>query len=206
MPKIRFFNLQTNPSRTLGTREILMKLIAWFIKVVRVGLKDFSNMKNFIKDTENAIINIVNKKEMVAMNRQTNYTFFNHQVTEFLTRKNIEIVCIILILLAALSVFIGRIPTKETLTLDSGAITYNGYVLASKMTGKGKLTFENGDTYEGEFKNGIFHGKGTFTAAAGWTYVGEFNNGLAEGEGKLTTENKTIYEGKFKQGIYQHED
>lgn len=163
-------------------------------------------MKNFIKDTENAIINIVNKKEMVAMNRQTNYTFFNHQVTEFLTRKNIEIVCIILILLAALSVFIGRIPTKETLTLDSGAITYNGYVLASKMTGKGKLTFENGDTYEGEFKNGIFHGKGTFTAAAGWTYVGEFNNGLAEGEGKLTTENKTIYEGKFKQGIYQHED
>ncbi|HFI0256829.1 TPA: hypothetical protein ACGOVD_001517 [Streptococcus suis] len=140
------------------------------------------------------------------MDKQIKFTVFNRPITELLTRKNIEIFCIILILVSALSVFIGRIPTQKTLTLDNGAITYHGYVLSNKMTGKGKLTFKNGDTYEGDFKNGIFHGEGTFTAASGWTYVGEFKNGLADGEGKLTTENKTIYEGKFKQGIYQYED
>lgn len=127
-------------------------------------------------------------------------------LSSFLTRKKLEILTLFLVVICSLTVFIGRIPTKQVLTLNDGAIHYNGYVLANKMSGSGKLTFENGDTYEGEFKDGIFHGKGTFTAASGWTYVGEFKNGLADGEGKLTTENKTVYEGLFKQGIYQYAD
>ena len=42
------------------------------------------------------------------------------------------------------------------------------------MNGQGKLTFENGDAYEGEFSNGIFNGKGTYKSAQGWTYTGQF--------------------------------
>lgn len=123
-----------------------------------------------------------------------------------LTRTTIEKACIALMLVCALSVFWGRIPRTQTLSLDDGKITYKGSVVASKMSGQGNLTFENGDKYEGEFKNGIFDGKGTFTSASGWTYEGEFKNGIADGKGKLTTEAKVVYEGTFKQGIYQHEN
>ncbi|TFV05599.1 hypothetical protein E4T79_06290 [Streptococcus sp. LYSM12] len=121
-----------------------------------------------------------------------------------LTRPRIEKICIVLVILCALSVFLGRIPTKRTLSLDDGKITYHGTVLAGKMSGQGTLIFENGDEYKGEFKNGIFNGKGTFRSANGWFYEGEFKNGIADGKGKLTTEAKVIYEGTFKQGIYQH--
>ncbi|MDW8742679.1 hypothetical protein Q7W37_06480 [Streptococcus suis] len=124
----------------------------------------------------------------------------------FLTRQNIERLTLLFILICLISVFIGRIPSQRTLTLDDGKIKYSGTVLANKIDGKGKLTFENGDTYEGQFKNGSFNGQGTFTSKDGWSYSGRFVNGLADGKGKLTTKAKSVYEGTFKQGIYQHED
>ncbi|HEL9599296.1 TPA: hypothetical protein U0J99_001851 [Streptococcus suis] len=127
-------------------------------------------------------------------------------LTRFFSRRKIEILSLFLVLVCALSVFTGRIGNKQALTLDNGKLQYNGYVVASKMNGQGKLTFENGDSYQGQFKNGIFHGKGTYTSASGWTYVGEFKNGYADGQGKLTTEGKAVYEGRFKQGIYQNEN
>ncbi|NQJ22254.1 hypothetical protein HO566_07015 [Streptococcus suis] len=127
-------------------------------------------------------------------------------LARFFSRRKIEILSLFLVLVCAISVFTGRIGNKQTLTLDNGKLQYNGYVVASKMNGQGKLTFENGDSYQGQFKNGIFHGKGTYTSASGWTYVGEFKNGYADGQGKLTTEGKAVYEGRFKQGIYQNEN
>lgn len=138
----------------------------------------------------------------------TNPTFesIRLRLKPYLTRKNAELASLIFILLCASTLFIGRIPTQQTLTFDKGKITYHGYVQANKMNGQGKITFENGDVYEGTFKNGIFDGKGTFTATDGWTYVGEFKQGQADGQGKLTTKTKTVYEGTFKQGIFQYED
>ena len=65
------------------------------------------------------------------------------------------------------------------------------------------LTYDNGDTYTGGFKNGSFNGQGTFKSHEGWTYEGEFKSGQADGQGKLTTENKVIYKGKFTQGIFK---
>ena len=121
-----------------------------------------------------------------------------------ITRKNLEIATVVLLALCAVFTFIGRMNSKEVLTLDNGKIKYEGYVVASKMNGQGKLTFENGDAYEGEFSNGIFNGKGTYKSAQGWTYTGQFKNGYADGKGKLTTEGQATYEGTFKQGIYQH--
>ncbi|BCP63452.1 hypothetical protein HO404_10150 [Streptococcus suis] len=130
--------------------------------------------------------------------------FIFTKIKPYLTRKNIELVIVILTLLFAFLTFTGRMSSKEVLTLDNGKIKYEGYVVASKMNGQGKLTFENGDTYEGEFSNGIFNGKGTYKSAQGWTYTGQFKNGYADGKGKLTTEGQATYEGTFKQGIYQH--
>lgn len=100
-----------------------------------------------------------------------------------LTRKNAERLSLGLIILCALTLFIGRIPSQKTLTLDKGNIVYHGNVQANKMNGQGKITFANGDVYEGNFSNGMFDGKGKFTAKEGWTYVGDFKKGQADGQG-----------------------
>lgn len=120
-----------------------------------------------------------------------------------ITRPQLELICGLLIIFMAFSVFLGRIPSKQHLSWDKEAIVYQGTVLANKPSGEGKLTFENGDSYQGTFKNGLFHGKGTFVSKSGWIYVGEFKNGVAEGQGKLTTETNIVYEGRFEEGIYQ---
>jgi len=39
-----------------------------------------------------------------------------------------------------------------------------------KKKGKGKTEYPNGDTYEGDFKNGLGNGKGKIT----WSYHEEF--------------------------------
>lgn len=42
------------------------------------------------------------------------------------------------------------------------------------MNGEGKLVYDNGDVYEGGFKNGVFEGQGKFVSNKGWTYEGAF--------------------------------
>lgn len=123
-----------------------------------------------------------------------------------LTRKNIELLTAGVVVLCFIAMPLSHLPVKTALTLDNGKIIYTGYTTNHKLTGKGKVVFENGDVYQGQFKNGLFHGKGTFRAKLGWSYTGTFSNGRPNGQGKLKTEDKTIYEGKFKQGVYQDEN
>lgn len=122
----------------------------------------------------------------------------------YLTRKNLEIVALAVIILSALMVFVSAVPGQGVLTLDKGAIHYDGTLVRGKMNGKGTVTFQNGDTYTGSFVNGAFSGQGKFKAKAGWTYEGHFVNGQPEGKGTLTTEANVVYKGTFKQGIYQN--
>ena len=112
----------------------------------------------------------------------------------YLTRHNLELLTVTVIVISAIVAFTSGIPSQGALTLDKGAIKYNGSLVRGKMSGQGTLTF----------KNGTFNGQGTFTAKAGWKYEGNFVNGQADGQGKLTTENNVVYKGKFKQGIYQN--
>ena len=121
-----------------------------------------------------------------------------------LDRVHVELLVLLLIAIAALSVFVSSIGRKGTLMLDHNKIKYEGHLVHGKMNGYGTLVFDNGDTYTGHFKNGIFTGQGTFTSQRGWTYEGNFVNGQPDGKGKLTTEGKVVYEGQFRQGIYQN--
>ncbi len=102
----------------------------------------------------------------------------------YLTRPRIEIATVLLIAICAVSVFLLNIPKKGVLTLDNGALVYDGTLVRGKMNGQGTMTFENGDQYTGEFNNGAFNGKGTFQSKSGWKYEGDFVNGQAEGQGK----------------------
>lgn len=120
-----------------------------------------------------------------------------------ITREKLELLAAIAIVVCGLSVFSVKFGSKATLTYENGKIRYTGYVLNNRMNGQGKLTYPNGDVYEGNFVNGVFNGHGTFKSGMGWSYTGEFKKGQADGQGKLIAKDKKIYKGKFKQGIYQ---
>ena len=70
---------------------------------------------------------------------------------------------------------------------------------------KRRVEFENGDVYEGEWKNGYMHGKGTYIWSDGDRYEGEFKEGYRSGKGKCVwgpaSEFKgDVYEGDFLKG------
>ena len=51
--------------------------------------------------------------------------------------------------------------------------------------GLGKMTWVNGNTYVGEYRDGVRNGQGTYTWANGNTYVGEHRDGKLTGYGMV---------------------
>lgn len=119
------------------------------------------------------------------------------------TRSTIELITVAVIIILGLSVFTIGTKHEGTLTYDNGNITYKGTIAHHRMNGQGTLTYTNGDTYEGQFRNGVFDGQGTYTSKKGWSYTGEFKKGQPDGQGTLKTVDDKTYNGEFKQGIYQ---
>lgn len=72
------------------------------------------------------------------------------------------------------------------------------------QSGKGKIKFDSGCVYEGEFKNGEKAGYGTFSFTNGLVYSGQFENGFPNGNGKLTTSGNAVYTGEFEVGSLPH--
>ena len=54
---------------------------------------------------------------------------------------------------------------------------YVGDIINGKRTGKGTLTYINGDKYVGDFVDGEFHGKGTVFLKNGKKIKGKWLNG-----------------------------
>ena len=61
-------------------------------------------------------------------------------------------------------------------------------------------TFDNGDVYEGGFKDGLKHGKGTLTTRNNRSYEGDWKNDKPHGFGINTFPNGKIYTGNFDKG------
>ena len=70
---------------------------------------------------------------------------------------------------------------------------YVGDIINGKRTGKGTLTYINGDKYVGDFVDGSKSGKGTLYFSDGGTYEGDFLNDFANGKGTLTLRNGEKY-------------
>ena len=58
-------------------------------------------------------------------------------------------------------------------------------------------TFDNGDIYEGDFKDGLKHGKGTLKTRNNRSYEGDWENDKPHGFGINTFPNGKVYTGYF---------
>lgn len=77
---------------------------------------------------------------------------------------------------------------------------YEGIIKDGKKNGFGVLIFNYGDRYEGEFLNDNYDGYGVLYFLTKGKYIGEFKNGKKNGKGKIFFDNYLFYEGEFKNG------
>lgn len=69
------------------------------------------------------------------------------------------------------------------------------------MHGKGKLTYNNGDIYEGGFFEGKKFGDGTYTwSSTKAVYRGKWNHDKMHGEGTLTSQDGQVKKLKYLNG------
>jgi len=91
----------------------------------------------------------------------------------------------------------GKAHGQGTYIWDEGDI-YDGEWKNSKMHGQGTKTWPNGDQYVGEFKNSVYNGQGTMTWADGRKHVGEWKDGKKHGQGTYTPASGGTYVGQWK--------
>ena len=79
---------------------------------------------------------------------------------------------------------------------------YEGEYFNDKFEGKGKYIYENGEYYEGDWKNGLRNGNGKIYKKDGLIrYEGGFINDKYEGGGQYFWQNNELYIGEFKNGL-----
>eukprot|EP00919_Chromeraceae_sp_WS-2016_P072629 GHVR01171690.1.p1 GENE.GHVR01171690.1~~GHVR01171690.1.p1 ORF type:complete len:216 (+),score=47.97 GHVR01171690.1:34-681(+) len=81
-------------------------------------------------------------------------------------------------------------------------ITSEGETLTTSrnFSGSGKATYRNGDTYEGEYLDGVKHGKGKYTYANGDIFEGPYWKNQRIGLGRLSFAKGGFYHGNFSEG------
>ena len=71
-----------------------------------------------------------------------------------------------------------------------------------KREGKGTYTFACGDTYEGEWLDGMYHGYGKYSSKDSDEYEGQWVNDRMSGHGKFFyRELGDVYEGDWENGF-----
>ena len=91
-----------------------------------------------------------------------------------------------------------------TQTFDNGD-SYTGQFKDDKKHGKGILTSLNGRTYDGYWENDIPHGPGVATFPNGKTYTGEYKHGRPFGQGMWTYKTGETYSGVWEKGQFVNE-
>jgi len=83
---------------------------------------------------------------------------------------------------------------------DKLQITYEGPMVAGKVTGNGKITWPSGSSYTGNLVNWSFEGSGVYQVANGPSFEGDFVDGKFSGHGHLTYADGSYYDGAFLNG------
>ncbi len=75
---------------------------------------------------------------------------------------------------------------------------YTGELVFGVADGRGKMTYNEGHVYDGEWKENLPHGTGSMTWAHGDFYMGEWKKGKRCGTGTYTWSDGTEYVGEWK--------
>ena len=96
---------------------------------------------------------------------------------------------------------VGALPTEFTAgsTRFSGNFVIDGN--GSTYSGRGKVVWENGDSYEGSLVKGQRQGEGQFVWASGQRYSGEWEQDQARGLGLMQFTNGNRYQGRVEDGL-----
>jgi len=80
--------------------------------------------------------------------------------------------------------------------------TYEGSVNnLGQRHGRGIMTYNWGDVYDGEFHNNAKQGRGIFLFKTKSFYFGEWRNGAYHGPGILRDRHNNVFEGKWESGL-----
>jgi len=96
----------------------------------------------------------------------------------------------------------------EGVWIQKDGTRINGRWLKNRLQQGVEITFVNGHSYKGEVKDPNsnvlkFHGRGTFKLNNGDTYEGDFKDDVREGFGKYSYKNGDEYEGEWRHGEKQ---
>ena len=94
--------------------------------------------------------------------------------------------------------FISYYKNGKGIEFFNNGDMYEGNYKDNKKEGKGIYYFNFGDNYEGDYKNDERDGKGIYYYNNGDRYEGDFKNGKFEGKGKYYYKNGDRYEGGYK--------
>ncbi len=92
---------------------------------------------------------------------------------------------------------------SPSLSFADGSTYVGGLNEQGQLDGNGRMQWKNGDTYEGNFVDGLFHGQGRLASASSGVYRGNFVAGEMEGQGELVYADGSRYSGEFKANQFQ---
>jgi len=95
----------------------------------------------------------------------------------------------------------GHFHGQGRLTFLNGDM-YEGNFEVDKRDGFGCYKWKDGRQYRGEFSDNKRHGQGTFLYPNDDIYEGAFVHGKREGYGRFVFHNGSVYEGEWKDGLY----
>ncbi len=92
----------------------------------------------------------------------------------------------------------------QEVDLKSGNAHFKGLFVreggGNLLTGRGRIAWDNGDSYEGELLRGERHGQGEFRWASGQQYKGQWVNDKASGPGEMRFANGNFFKGAIVDG------
>ena len=91
----------------------------------------------------------------------------------------------------------GASGTSSSTKKKPSSTNFTPDTFPDKYTGKGKITYKNGDTFEGSWVNSKKSGPGIYKLKTGKIYDGSWSNGKKNGEFKITYPNDDIRVGTF---------
>jgi len=104
---------------------------------------------------------------------------------------------------------VGNCPANRTTTWNDcrghevyeNGDTYFGDYKNGVKSGHGTYHFANGDNYKGEWADNTYNGEGTYTFSSGERHSGAYKNGLRDGQGVFQYANGDEYNGMYENDL-----